>query len=85
MHITTHYSNAIQMDFWQDTLASPQDLLWGFSNLSFPTQAVVNLQDHFARGIESNELHLLQTLQLNPEIKWVGVPTPFAFLPVDYF
>ena len=85
MHITTHYSYAAQMDFWQDTLALPQDVLWGFSNLSFPTQAVVNFQDLFARVIESNELQLLQIPQLNPKIVWVGVPTPFTFFPVDYF
>lgn len=98
MYKTTHHSIASQMDFWpaalggiaSDTsLASPHWLLWGLMNFGTAAEAVVDFQAHFTRETESNEFQLLQTLSNNlaidPAIESVGVPTPPAFLVVDYF
>jgi hypothetical protein len=94
MHKTAHHSSEQQLDLWQASFgsfslnasfASPQGLLWGFSNLSFPTESVVNFQAPLMIDIESNELQLLQTIQLNPSIERAGVQTPLDYFAVDYF
>lgn len=94
MYKTTHHSNALQMDAGQgfhanlslDTaLALPQEILWGLFNLGMSAETDSLFENHFVCEFESNELQLLQTLQFNPAIEWVGVPTPFTCLSIDYF
>jgi hypothetical protein len=97
MYKTAHFSIASQMDFWpaafggfasdafDASTSSPHWLMWGLLNFGTAAEAAADFQAHFTRETESNELQLLQTLALNPAIESVGVPTPPAFLVIDYF
>jgi hypothetical protein len=94
MYKTTHHSNALQIDFGHGLhanrsldvgLALTQESLWSLLNLGMSAETDSLFKDYFVREFESTELPLLQTLQLNPAIEWIGVPPPPTFLSIDYF